>query len=81
MTAPPYDKIEAGERIRAFLDDVYVQRALTAMESDALRQFKLATNDEELRKAHALSVVTDTFAYRLLGMVEEGKLARTAEDG
>jgi hypothetical protein len=76
-----YDKVEAGERVKAFLADEYVKLALSAMEQDALRQFKIAKNDEELRKAQALSVVTDTFAYRLLGMVEEGQLARNAEEG
>jgi len=71
-----YDKIQAGERVKAFLSDEYVKLALVAMEHDALRKFKLAKNDEELRQAQAISLVTDTFVYRLQALVEEGELAR-----
>lgn len=72
-----YDKRVAGERVRAFVEDEYVKRALVAMEQDAMRAFKQATDDNALRMAQAQSKVTDTFVFRLLGMVEEGTLART----
>lgn len=73
-----YDKVQAGERVKAFLTDEFVKLALVAMEQDAMRKFKIAKNDEELRYAQAISVVTDTFVYRLQALVEEGELAKNA---
>ena len=70
--------VQAGERIKQFLADEFVKMALVAMEQDAMRQFKLAKTDEELRRAQAQSLVVDTFVYRLQSMVEEGELAKNA---
>jgi hypothetical protein len=74
-----YDKVTAGERVRAFLEDEYVKAAFEAVEREAMRRFKHAKTDEELRRAHALTVVTDSFAGLLVQVVEEGQLARNAE--
>lgn len=74
-----YDKVQAGERVRAFLADDYVKMALVRLEENALRKFKQATNDEGLREAQALSRTLDGFVGLLLAMVEEGELAKNAE--
>lgn len=73
-----YDKVQAGERVKAFLHDEYVKRVLVRLEENALRRFKQAKNDEELREAQAIARVTDAFVGLLLQMVEEGELAKTA---
>lgn len=71
-----YDKVQAGERVRAFLDDEYVKLALVRLEENALRMFKQAKTDAELREAQALSRTVDAFVGLLLGMKEEGELAK-----
>lgn len=71
-----YDKVQAGERVRAFLDDEYVKMALVRLEENALRMFKQAKTDEQLREAQALSRTVDAFVGLLLGMKEEGELAK-----
>lgn len=73
-----YDKVQAGERIKAFLHDEYVKKVLVRLEESALRRFKQATSDEALREAQAIARVTDAFVGLLLQMVEEGELAKTA---
>lgn len=74
-----YDKVQAGERVRAFLADEYVKMALVRLEENALLKFKQATTDEGLREAQALSRTLDGFVGLLLTMVEEGELAKNAE--
>lgn len=74
-----YDKVVAGERVKAFLADEYVQEAFKRIESKAMLDFKTAKDDVALRQAQALCRVTDAFAGLLVQMVEEGQLARNVE--
>jgi hypothetical protein len=74
-----YDKVQAGERVKAFLDDEYVKMAFGLVAGQALFEFKNAKTDDELRRAQALLVVTDNFGALLRRVVEEGQLARNAE--
>lgn len=71
-----YDKVQAGERIRAFLADEYVQFAFKAIERQAMAEFKQAKTDEQLRRAQALSWAVDTVAGMMVQMVDEGTHAR-----
>lgn len=74
-----YDKAEAGDRVKRFLDDEYVKMAFGLVANQALFEFKNAKTDDELRRAQALLVVTDNFGALLRRVVEEGQLARNAE--
>lgn len=71
-----YDKMVAGERVKAFLADEYVRMAFEKVERQALLEFKRAKTDEDLRRAQALSWAVDTVAGLLVQVVEEGELAR-----
>jgi acetyl-CoA carboxylase beta subunit len=71
-----YDKVQAGERVRAFLDDQYVKLAFEQVERNAMFAFKTAKTDEELRRAQALAWAVDNVAGLLVKLVEEGELAK-----
>ena len=71
-----YDKVQAGERVRAFLADEYVKMAFEKVERQAIFEFKRAKTDEELRRAQAQSWAVDTIAGLLVQMVDEGELAK-----
>ena len=71
-----YDKVQAGERVRAFLDDQYVKLAFEQVERNAMFAFKTAKTDEELRRAQALAWAVDNVAGLLVQLVEEGELAK-----
>lgn len=70
------DKVQAGERIRAFLADEYVKMAFEQVERNAMFAFKTAKTDEELRRAQALSWAVDSVAGLLVQVMEEGELAK-----
>lgn len=73
-----YDKIQAGERVKAFLNDEYVRRAFAKVRDAAFYNFKMAQTDEELRRAQAQVRVAEAFESMLMQMVEEGQLAKNA---
>ena len=73
-----YDKVQAGERVRAFLADEYVTLAFQAVERQAMAEFKQAKTDEQLRRAQALSWAVDTVAGLLVQLVDEGEHAKNA---
>lgn len=73
-----YDKVQAGERVKAFLHDEYVKRALERVRETAITLFKTAPDDVHLRRAQAIVRVADGFEGLLLQMVEEGELAKNA---
>ena len=71
-----YDKVQAGERVKAFLADEFVKMAFEKVERQSIFEFKQAKNDEALRRAQALSWAVDTVAGLLVQMVDEGELAK-----
>ena len=71
-----YDKVQAGERVKQFLADEYVKMAFEKVERQSIFEFKRAKNDEDLRRAQALSWAVDTVAGLLVQMVDEGELGK-----
>lgn len=71
-----YDKVEAGERVKAFLDDQYVKKAFAKVRDAAFYNFRMAQSDEDMRRAQAQVRVTEAFEAMLAQMVEEGELAK-----
>lgn len=71
-----YDRVEAGERVKAFLDDQYVKKAFAKVRDAAFYNFRMAQSDEDMRRAQAQVRVTEAFEAMLAQMVEEGELAK-----
>lgn len=71
-----YDRVQAGERVKAFLSDEFVRMAFERLEQRAMMDFKKAQTDEALRRAQALAWAVDAVAGLLVQVVEEGELAK-----
>jgi hypothetical protein len=72
--------IDAGRRIKAFLEDDAVKQAWIDLEKRYFNEFKAATSPEVREAIHARALALDDLFTTVLGTVNSAKLAQHQRD-
>lgn len=77
MVAQPNEQelIDAGSRVRAFVEDEAVQAAIARTAAQNYADFKTATTPADLLKASAKASVLDDFIHQLQITIDRGEAA------
>lgn len=81
MEQSEQEQIDAGARVRAFVQDVAVQAAITRMATKNYELFKQAKSPEELFQASARGSLLDAFIAELQVTIDRGAVSRINRDG
>ena len=68
--------INAGQRVREFMDDPAIREVLTATKEAAYEEFLTAATDDRRRDAQALRLALDKIANAILARVQRAELAK-----